>query len=366
MKFNQPLYLARWTDRFICPLPIKLNPYRGCSHECSYCYMFKTRRIKGLRQDMVQPCELTQIEKIFSEVGDGVHHSYLHQCLERQIPIQIGTSCDPFQPAEKEFHRTYQTLQLLAEYGYTCMITTKGVISEEYYDLLGECNALVHTTITTDDPILAGKLEPNAPSPDKRLQSMQGLNDVGIETAHRLWPIMPNLNETPWSLFDRVADTGNGKVVASWLRLQKYGGFNKRLNESLGFDYLESLHGYPLVSEKDYWTPRYDYKVQILEEMKEYCNDLNMEFYTPNSPVMNGWKCCCGLEHDKAPWALKQHGYRIGEGITFENYIKEYDCPFEPQFRDKWESGFMSKVFNDIIYNKKDKTYSREKQTELI
>lgn len=330
--------------------------------------MYKTRRVKGLKQNQVQPSNIDQIKQIFQEVEDGTKHSYLHQCLERKIPIQIGTSCDPFMPCEKEYRRTYQCLKLLRDFGYTCMITTKGLISDEYFDLLRDLRALVHVTITTDDPTLAAKLEPGAPTPQERIDNLKRLNDAEIETALRLWPIMPKLNERPWRLFDKVADAGTKKVVASWLRLQKYPKFLERLNKALGFDYLESLKDYPLVQEKDYYTPRYDYKVEVLKEMKAYANLQGMEFYTPNSPVMNGWKCCCGLDHDKAPWALKLNGWRVGEGISFEDYIEPYGCPFEKQFREKWDSGWMKTVFNDVKFFKPQNIYLREtdKQKELI
>lgn len=321
-------------------------------------------------RDSVVPCDVDYIRKKFSEIGDGVHHSYLHQCLERRIPLQMGVLTDPFQQAENKYGCTYEILEILKEYDYPCIFITKGVVSEDYIDLLSELTCTVQYSITTLDGELARKLEPNAPTPQERLESMKRLSDAGVTVQHRYWPVLPKLTDEPMELFEAVSDAGARDVICSYLRFFNFKRFKERMNHALGFDYLAYLlKDYPLVKEKDYWTPEFSFKMSEMDRFRGLAWDVGLSFFTPNDPQSNGWQCCCGTGqyfNNNSPWALKLQGYRVGGGITSTEYLEGCDCPFEDYFKREWSKGRITKYFNDIEYNKNKEIYNRIEQKVLI
>ena len=127
----------------------------------------------------------------------------------RHGAIAIGTSTDPYQPAERRFRTTREILEVFAEQGgRSVSITTKSDLITRDLDLLrevGRTNDLhVNMTVTTTDAALARKLEPRAPRPDLRLQAVQRLAEAGVRAGVFANPIMPLLTDSLANL-DSVA-----------------------------------------------------------------------------------------------------------------------------------------------------------------
>lgn len=360
--FRFPLQLVAWGDRFRCPIPIKLNTYRGCEYNCKYCYLYKSRRVKGVKEDKPIPTKLEDIKKKFFEVDDGIHDSYLHRCLKLKIPLQLGTSTDPFQPCEKKEKITYKTIEFLKEINYPFMMITKGIIPEEYMELMQDTKCVVQSTLLSLDQKFLNKIQPNAPSAKKKLQNMEKLTEFGIDHQLKLWPIFPMLNDTTQELIETVAETGCNDVIASFLRIFKYGDYRERLNDALGFDYLQYLHDehYPITQVNDYFWPTTEEKDRVYSKIK-WQSDMN--FYTPDILRYNNFECCCGTEPyfgKHAPWALQTNINKIQKHTTYSQYMDGCECPYDHQFRRLWNKGQISKYFTDIIYNKVSNTYSRK------
>lgn len=359
--FRFPVQLIAWGDRYTCPLPVKLNPYRGCEHNCRYCYLYRSRRVKGVPEHRVDAARLEDIKRVFNEVGDGEHQSYLHQCIEQRIPAQIGTSTDPFQPIEKKAQITKQTLEFLNEIDYKFMLITKGIVPESYFDLIGDNP--IQTTIITSDINISYKLEPNAPTPNERIENIREMADVGINTQLRLWPIFPNLTDQTTYLIDKVREAGAKDVIASFIRLFKYQDFKERINKALGYDYYKTLFesNYPIIRENDFYRVPFEKQEEEFYRIKREAQ--GMGFWTPTILHFNNFRCCCGTEDylgKHAPWALKTRINKINHHTTYNEYMDGCNCPFEHQFKRTWEKGKICKSFSDIIYNKVSNTYSRK------
>ncbi|MCU1326945.1 MAG: Radical domain protein [Bryobacterales bacterium] len=176
------------------PFTWGLNPYRGCEFGCRYCYARYTHEFMELH-------ESDDFEnQIYAKRNVAV---LLASELRRVKPgeaIAIGTATDPYQPAERRFHRTRDALEVFAQRtGLSISITTKSDLIRRDVELLravSERNSLtVNMTITTLDVSLARELEPRAPRPDLRLAAVRALADASIEVGVFPNPIMPLITD---------------------------------------------------------------------------------------------------------------------------------------------------------------------------
>ena len=189
------------------PFRWTVNPYRGCEFGCKYCYARYTHEFMGIEDG-----ELFE-RRIFAK-ADAV--ALLRRDLAKLDRsgrggegIAIGTSTDPYQPAERRFEITRSLLEAFAEgQGRDLSLTTKSDLVARDVELLariGERNRLsVNVTVTTTDIGLARRLEPYAPRPDLRLDAVRILRRGGIEVGVFASPVMPLITDSESSL-DAVA-----------------------------------------------------------------------------------------------------------------------------------------------------------------
>jgi DNA repair photolyase len=127
----------------------------------------------------------------------------------RRIPhrdwIAVGTATDPYQPAERRHQITRRMLEVLAaDRGRRLSITTKSDLVVRDLNLLtriASANVLhVAITITTMDEALARKLEPYAPRPGLRMESVRRLSAAGLSVGVLVCPVLPLLNDSEDSI----------------------------------------------------------------------------------------------------------------------------------------------------------------------
>ncbi len=366
--YKVPLYLARWGDRFTCPIPLKLNPYYGCSHNCPYCFAVQMKKPnQPPRDEVVIPADVSVVDKFLREALEGDRHqSIMHKCLRNKMPIQMGVLTDPFLPEELHYRTTLKLLKLLHEFEYPVIVVTKGDIiqRDEYVELLEDMPAVVHLTMGSLYPDFAAMIEPRAPSPQNRLWAGRKLSHHDIPVMLRYNPIFPLINDQPEELFKTAALHGFSDVQATFARMFNFKRFKTRLDNMFGFDYVQHLkdEGYPIEKEKDFYHVHHDHIEAEHLRFKELAENEGMNYYTPNILWMNNFGSCCGTDKhfpNKADWALYCRANKIEDHTSFEEYIEGVDCPFETQFKKMWEEGQVTAHFHDLVFNKEDKTYSR-------
>ena len=161
-----------------CPTKYSLNPYTGCGHRCLYCYA--TSFIKDFYHPRPKREFLRIIEREIKNIPEG-------------SLISLSNSSDPYQPLEKTHKLTRKFLELLLEKNYRILIITKSDLVLRDLELLTKLRFAVSLTITSKT--LYPKLEPFAPSYEKRLQAIKVLSEAKIPVSVRLDPIIPGLNE---------------------------------------------------------------------------------------------------------------------------------------------------------------------------
>ncbi|MGB7355068.1 MAG: radical SAM protein [Acidobacteriaceae bacterium] len=189
-----------------------INPYRGCEFGCRYCYARYTHEFIHPQKaaGSGEPGAGSDAFELFErEIFIKQHAAWLlRQELGQVRPgeyIGLGTATDPYQPVERTAKVTRSLLEVLAERkGLTLGIVTKSTLIERDVDLLvriAERNRLsVCLTITTPDARLARILEPRAPRPDLRFQTVERLRAAGLRVGILCSPLMPGITDTPRAL----------------------------------------------------------------------------------------------------------------------------------------------------------------------
>jgi DNA repair photolyase len=196
------------------PFTWTINPYRGCEFACKYCYARYTHEFMEMRDGV----DFEQ--KIYVKQHAA---NLLRQELRQVKPgeeIAMGTATDPYQPAERRYEVTRAILEELSRHeGLELGIVTKSNLVVRDTDLLKDISrknqVFVNITITTLNAELARILEPRAPRPDLRLETMQKLNEAGVNAGVICAPVMPGITDAPKDLeaLVRAVAKAEGKYI---------------------------------------------------------------------------------------------------------------------------------------------------------
>ncbi|MFB4283635.1 Rv2578c family radical SAM protein [Nonomuraea sp. MTCD27] len=204
------------------PFDYTINPYRGCSHSCIYCFARKTHEYLDLDagEDFdskivvkVNAAELARKELAAPRWGG--HH------------VAMGTNVDCYQRAEGRYKLMRGILAALRDAANPFSILTKGTLILRDLDLLTEAadvtDVSANVSVGFVDPELWRAVEPGTPNPRRRLETCATLNDNGIACGVLMAPILPYLSDSPAQL-DRtvkeIAESGATHVAPIVLHLR--------------------------------------------------------------------------------------------------------------------------------------------------
>ncbi|GGD98775.1 DNA repair photolyase [Gemmobacter megaterium] len=198
-----------------------INPYRGCEHGCIYCFARPTHAYLGLSPGLDFETQL------IARPGIGaVLDRELRRRAYAPAPIGIGTNTDPYQPCEVRYRVMREVLEVLAAFRHPVGITTKGTLVERDLDLLAPMAAQglagVGVSLTTLDPALSRRLEPRAPAPARRLETIRRLTQAGVPVRAMIAPVVPGLTDHELeSLLAAAAEAGARNASYIALRLPR-------------------------------------------------------------------------------------------------------------------------------------------------
>jgi DNA repair photolyase len=198
--------LSRVVSRRNLPFTWAINPYRGCEFACKYCYARYTHEfIFPAKPEPELRDGIDFEQKIFVKQHAAELLRQELKKVKRGEEIAIGTATDPYQPAERRFEVTRAILEELAKHsGLEIGIVTKSNLITRDAEILrrvGENNRIfVNVTVTTVDVELARKLEPRAPRPDLRLETVRQLNRAGVDAGVICAPVLPDITDRPGDL----------------------------------------------------------------------------------------------------------------------------------------------------------------------
>ncbi|ADC65161.1 Radical SAM domain protein [Ferroglobus placidus DSM 10642] len=259
-----------------CPAKLSFNPYTGCNHRCLYCYSTYIPNFFNAR-----PKErlLIRLEKELREI-------------KAEALISMSNSSDPYPEMEKSLELTRASLEMFKERGLKVLVITKSDLVTRDIDILKDMKSAVAITITTLDESLAEKIEPNAPSPKRRLRALKKVKEAGIPAILRLDPVIPFLNENVEEVLERAKFVDH--VVSSTLKLRadSFSRLSKAFPElkekfkELYFKQGEKIGGS--------WYLRRELRVKLLSKVAEKCEELNLSYAFCREGIPFKAKSCDG------------------------------------------------------------------------
>ena len=177
------------------PFDRSINPYRGCEHGCIYCFARPTHAFLGLSPGLDFETKLFYKPDAARLLEDALRDPK-YTCSA----MAMGTNTDPYQPIEKEYRVTRSVLEVLDRFHHPVSIVTKSALVARDIDILERMAARglarVCVSVTTLDRALARTLEPRAPTPARRLQTLRRLSEAGIPTGVMAAPMIPGLTDS--------------------------------------------------------------------------------------------------------------------------------------------------------------------------
>lgn len=204
------------------PFGWTVNPYRGCSHACVYCFARKTHSYLDLDTGADFDSQLV----VKTNAAEVLRRELAKASWQREH-VAMGTNTDPYQRAEGRYKLMPGIIRALAERGTPFSILTKGTLLARDLPLLAEAAQQVPISMGISlallDPDLAHRVEPGTPSPKARLELIRRIRDAGMDCNVMAMPVLPWLtdgDESLDALFTALAAAGATSVTAGALHLR--------------------------------------------------------------------------------------------------------------------------------------------------
>ncbi len=185
-----------------------VNPYRGCTHGCAYCYARPTHEYLGWGAGS----DFDRKILVKLRAPELLREAFDHRSWEGKEVVFSGVT-DCYQPVERKYELTRGCLEVCADYCNPAGIITRSPLITRDLEVLQRLAAFggikVTFSIPIADPELQRKIEPGAPPPEARFRAMRTLSDAGIPVGVSVSPVIPGINESlvPESL-QRARDAG--------------------------------------------------------------------------------------------------------------------------------------------------------------
>jgi len=204
------------------PFDWTLNPYRGCTHACHYCFARRYHTQFELDSDD-EFASVILVKRNFVEV---LRHELDKPSWQRD-QVALGTATDPYQPIEGRYKLTRRTIEALANARTPTGIVTKGPMIVRDRDVLIELSRAASCTVCMSVPTVDEDawrtLEPGTAHPMQRLRAVRELADAGINAGVLMAPIVPGFSSSRSKLertIKAIADHGARFVGCNVMYLQ--------------------------------------------------------------------------------------------------------------------------------------------------
>jgi DNA repair photolyase len=204
------------------PFGWTVNPYRGCSHACRYCFARPTHEYLDL--DAGKDFDSQVVVKMNV---DTVLRAELAKPSWRREPVALGTNTDPYQRAEGRYRLMPGIIGALADSGTPFSILTKGTLLRRDLPLIAEAAGRVEVglgvSLAFADEELQQSVEPGTPTPRARLDLVRAVRAAGLPCGVMVAPVLPWLTDSRdhlRRLLDAIADAGATGVTVVPLHLK--------------------------------------------------------------------------------------------------------------------------------------------------
>jgi DNA repair photolyase len=226
------------------PFAWSLNPYMGCVHRCTFCYVRSFER----RADRPADDRYGRSIRVKVNVAEVLRRELARPSWARET-VAIGAATDPYQPAEGRYRLTRACLGELARADTPLSLITRGPLVVRDVDVLqdaaGRAGASVAFSIPTLDERVWRATEPGTAPPRQRLRAVRVLDAAGIHVSVALAPLLPGLSDRPEQLRAVVAAAREAGARGMWSKhLYLQPGTREHFLAALAREWPEELERY--------------------------------------------------------------------------------------------------------------------------
>ena len=226
------------------PFPWSLNPYTGCVHRCTFCYVRSFER----RADRAYDDRYGTAIRVKVNVAEVLRCELGRRSWSREL-VAVGAATDPYQPAEGWYRITRRCLQALGAARTPFSLVTRGPLIVRDVDVLQEAARRaaieVNFSIPTLDRGVWQRTEPGTAPPRQRLRALRVLVDAGLKAGVGMAPLLPGISDRPEQLAEVIRaarDAGATHLWCNVLHLQP--GTREHFLAHLARDWPQELARY--------------------------------------------------------------------------------------------------------------------------
>jgi len=226
------------------PFDWSLNPYTGCAHRCTFCYV----RAFEARADRPSDDRYGRSIRVKVNVADMLRRELARPSWKRES-VAIGAATDPYQPAEGRYRLTRACIREFGAARTPFSLITRGPMIRRDVDVLVAAarRAKVHVSfsVPTLDERIWRATEPGTAPPRRRLETVRILTEAGIDTGVALAPLLPGLSDDPELLAEVVREARAAGATGIWANvLYLRPGTREHFLAALARDWPELLPEY--------------------------------------------------------------------------------------------------------------------------
>jgi DNA repair photolyase len=195
-----------------------LNPYMGCVHRCTFCYVRAFER----RADRPADERYGTSIRVKVNIAEMLRRELARPSWQRAL-VAIGAATDPYQPAEGRYKLTRACLEALRDARNPFTIITRGPMIVRDLDVLVHAARFAKVSVTFSIPTLDEEIwkrtEPSTAHPRQRLRALKELVDAGVKVGVGMAPILPGLSDKPELLAEVVRAAREAGATGVWANL---------------------------------------------------------------------------------------------------------------------------------------------------
>jgi DNA repair photolyase len=264
-----------------------LNPYMGCVHRCTFCYV----RAFELRADRPFDDRYGRSIRVKTNVVEVLRRELAKQAWEHE-GVAIGAATDPYQPAEGRYRLTRGCIGALRDAANPFSIITRGPLIVRDVDVLAEAARRANVSVTFSVPTLDDEIwrrtEPGTAHPRQRLRALKKLVEAGIKASVGMAPILPGLTSSPNQLREVVRAAREAGACGVWANLLFLRpGTREHFLEALAEDFPEQVEHYERLYAGRAYLDSKPIRAQVAELARE-CDvrDRRRVRLEPEPPVI--------------------------------------------------------------------------------
>ena len=238
------------------PFAWSLNPYTGCAHRCTFCYVRAFER----RADRPSDDRYGRSIRVKVNVAEVLAQELARRSWAKE-QVAIGAATDPYQPAEGRYRLTRACIEVLGRAASPFGLITRGPLIVRDVDVLQEAARRADVSVTfsvpTLDPDVWRTTEPGTAPPRQRLRALTTLVAAGVRASVGMAPILPGLSDRPEQLAEVVKAARAAGATGIWANLLYLApGTKEHFLEALARDWPEQLEHYEDLYARGAYLPR--------------------------------------------------------------------------------------------------------------